>query len=110
LYFFLAFERQFSDLPFSRSFEHKIETLNAYVEKRKKRRRRRRRRKKKGKLATRYLNAMLRTALNRGNFPKALTLFQRAVDIGQHSLHSNDPQLQIYIENLEAVKRDKNYF
>jgi hypothetical protein len=32
--FYLAFERQFSDLPFSRSIEHKIETLNAYVEKR----------------------------------------------------------------------------
>jgi hypothetical protein len=38
--------------------------LNAYVEKRRRRRRRRKRRKKKvGKLAQRYMDAMLRTAL-----------------------------------------------
>jgi hypothetical protein len=39
LYFYLAFERQISDLSFSRSFEDKIESLSAYVEKRKRRRR-----------------------------------------------------------------------
>ncbi len=35
MYFYLAFERQFSDLPFSRSLRHKNQIFHAYVEKEK---------------------------------------------------------------------------
>jgi hypothetical protein len=49
-YFHFAFERLFSDFPFSRSLGHETPTFDAFVEKGK-------RKKKKGKLAKRYINA-----------------------------------------------------
>ncbi len=53
-YFHLAFKRIFSDVPVRRSFGHKIRNLDVDVEKE---------RKKKKKLASDYINALLRTAL-----------------------------------------------
>jgi hypothetical protein len=53
-YFHLAFKRIFSDVQVRRSFGHKIRNLDVDVEKQ---------RKKKKKLASDYINALLRTAL-----------------------------------------------
>ena len=54
-YFYLAFERIFSDSPCRRLARHKMTTFDAYVEKVKKN--------KKKKLASDYTNALLRIAL-----------------------------------------------
>ncbi len=44
-----------------------------------------------------------------GEYSKALSFYQRAVDInGQHSLSSNHPHLRWYENNLGKVKRNCN--
>jgi hypothetical protein len=40
-----------------------------------------------------------------GDYPKARSYFERAVDIGQQSLPSNHPTLQQRRKNLELVKK-----
>ena len=55
-YFYLAFERIFSDIPLLRTSRHKVE-----IEKE---------RKKKKKLASDYINAVLRTALKTRDEPQ----------------------------------------
>jgi hypothetical protein len=77
-YFHPAFERLFSDAPFSRSFEHKVRISLCVRRETKKKKKKKKKWKtrdalhkcsmlrialKRGKLATRYINAMLRTAL-----------------------------------------------
>jgi hypothetical protein len=39
------------------------------------------------------------------NYSKAVSFFERAVDIGQHSLPANHSDLQIWKSNLESVKK-----
>jgi hypothetical protein len=41
-----------------------------------------------------------------GNYSKARPYFERALDIGQQSLPTNHPDLQLYREHLEAVKNN----
>jgi len=44
---------------------------------------------------------------NMDQYPKALSFYRRAVEIGQQSLPSNHPHLQLYRENLEKAKKNK---
>jgi ribosomal protein S25 len=70
-YFYLAFERLFSHIPFLRSFEHKKRKKNAYEETKKKKKK-----KKKKKRKTRdalHECSMLRTALKIIEKRKTLT-------------------------------------
>jgi hypothetical protein len=41
-----------------------------------------------------------------GQYSKARSFYQRAIDIGQHSLPINHPDLQRYKDNLELVKNN----
>jgi hypothetical protein len=41
-----------------------------------------------------------------GEYSKARSFFERAVDIGQQSLPANDSQLQKWKRNFEKVKDD----
>ncbi len=40
-----------------------------------------------------------------GEYSKALSYYERALDIGQHSLPANHPNLQIFRESIEIVKK-----
>jgi len=42
---------------------------------------------------------------NVGNYSKAYSLYERAVEIGQQSLPSHHPHLQRYRENLDRLKK-----
>jgi tetratricopeptide (TPR) repeat protein len=58
-------------------------------------------------LATTYNNIGV-IYCNTGEYSKALPFYERAVEVGQHSLPENHPYLQWYQQLLDAIRTKCN--